>query len=158
MCCEGYWYNIYKRWAGSVVYKLAPDVWRWWANRDSDINIHMKLSEVRYMSSPKNAREVFDMYEQFFNEYEDPEVGPIGVGDNITVIERDYSETISANYASIYLWVRGVDNEDKAKYIIKEFVERVGLPYTDILLNRHGVHSGSRYYATVYYKEEIITN
>ena len=33
LCGAGTWHNIYRLWAGSVVYKVAPDVWRWWANR-----------------------------------------------------------------------------------------------------------------------------
>ncbi|HDY87422.1 MAG TPA: hypothetical protein ENH82_04810 [bacterium] len=151
------WHNVYRRWAGSV-YKVAPDVWRWWANRgnnkESGVNIHMKLShitEARYASPVKRAFEAFERYEQFVNEFEDPDAH-IGITDDITIIERDYAETEGANFASMYLWVQNVDGEEEVVFKVKEFADRFNLPYTNITPSRRG----DRFYAaTMYFKEGL---
>ncbi len=114
----------------------------------------MKLShitEARYASPVKRAFEAFERYEQFVNEFEDPDAH-IGITDDITIIERDYAETAGANFASMYLWVRNVDGEEEVVFKVKEFADRFNLPYTNITPSRRG----DRFYAaTMYFKESL---
>lgn len=33
LCQKGHWHNAWRVFAGHIVYKAVPDLWRWWANR-----------------------------------------------------------------------------------------------------------------------------
>lgn len=109
-----------------------------------------QLTEARYVSPPKHAIDAFEKYEQFFNEYEDPE-GMIGVTKDITLVDHDYAETEGGDFASIYLWVHNTDSDEKAMFKVKEFIERANLPYTNITIDDS---NQQLYHVTVYYKED----
>ena len=110
------------------------------------------LQEARYASPVKNAFEAFERYEQFINEFEDPDKG-IQITKDITILDRDYAETGNANYASMYLWVQNVDGEEEVVYKVKEFANHFNLPYTDVSgINRRGDRF---YHATMFFKEAL---
>ena len=114
-----------------------------------------QLKEVRYVSPPKHAIDAWNTYEQFFNEHEDRTLrvplGMIGVTKDITLVDRDYAETQGADFASIYLWVHNTDSDEKAMFKVKEFIERAGLPYTNITIDDS---NQQLYHVTVSYRED----
>jgi len=111
-----------------------------------------QLQEARYSSPVKSAFEAFEKYDQFINEFENPDRA-ILINKDITIIERDFAETHNANYASMYLWVQNVDGEEQVVYKVKEFANHFNLPYTSVTGLRR---RGDRFYAaTMVFKEDL---
>lgn len=48
MCNAGAWQNAWRVKFGQIVFALAPDLWRWWANRPAGKEAFIKKINGRY--------------------------------------------------------------------------------------------------------------